>query len=147
MWIVPSVGSSRPARASRNWPRRARCVRSPLMIASDGFLTREFFYYSCRFSPDFPTDGDELLGRILSLNAGRSLEEGLQIRIGRLAGKHPELHALLAESGVLAELPIAAAKAELVTGLARGEGAGALRPESAADALLQQMVVSTFTVA
>jgi len=104
-------------------------------ITSDDFLVREFFYYSCRYSQDFASEGDEILDRIRSLSAEQRRGESLQLRLGRLSGKFEALRALLDEDGILAEMPIAATTAGRVASLIRGGSAVRLHSQHAADFL------------
>lgn len=112
-------------------------------ITSDEFLVREFFYYSCRYSQDFPSEGEEILGRIRSLSAEQRREDSLQVRLGRLSGRFGALRALLEEDGILAEMPIAATTAGRVESLIRGESAVRLHPQLAADSLWLMPEVAT----
>lgn len=94
------------------------------LIVEEGFLLREFFYYSCRFAQDFETDGDELLSRLRHLTAEQRRETAFQVRLGRLAGKYPLFRILLKEADLFAEMPEVANIAESVARLIECEGEG-----------------------
>lgn len=94
------------------------------LIVEEGFLLREFFYYSCRFAQDFESDGGELLARLQDLSTEQRRHTALQVRLGRLAGKYLQFRTLLEEAGLFVDLPEVAAIAESVAQLIKCEGEG-----------------------
>lgn len=101
------------------------------LVAEEGFLLREFFYYSCRFAQDFETDGGELLARLRHLSAERRRDTAFQVRLGRLAGKYPLFRTLLDEAGLFVDMPEVATTAECVAQLIKCEGEGVGKAEQA----------------
>lgn len=105
------------------------------LIAAEGFLLREFFYYSCRFAQDFEPDGGELLDRLRHLSAEQHRETAFQVRLGRLAGKHPLFRALLEEADLLVHMPEVASIAGSIARLIENEGEGVGKADQAAHLL------------
>lgn len=81
-------------------------------ISQDGFLLREFFYYSCRFALviDGVTD-DAMVSRLHSLADGLH-SPSVQQRLGRLAARHATFYTALDEAGLLVKLPALQASME-----------------------------------
>ncbi len=78
-------------------------------ICSDGFLLREFYYYYCRFTEDFGSEDDEVLGRIADVVRLGLATSDFQTRLARLAMKHPELLKVLQQADFDGMLPESAA--------------------------------------
>lgn len=75
-------------------------------ISQDGFLLREFFYYSCRFglAIDGETD-DAMVSRLHSLT-DELQNLSVQQRLGRLAARHTTFYTALDEAGLLSTSPV-----------------------------------------